>query len=260
MDSDKARSVSYQGYGGHVASRFAGYQNRLYLWILMAFCRFCNADDELGGCIRFPEQPLRLPRILSRHQARQPQCVQDLQPTCIFMNMRCSFYGNHLAMFSTWRLKTFSPPFALLWALMNEALVARALHAACRARSECRLSRAIFHSHRTNAPGSRSQSKRSGIELELRTLRDRAHRAIDPPTARAIVGYRATSSILVIHDPDLSERIDTVLQNSISICLPVHSIFVLRIVEKLSEFFNENWPSSRARRKNNQIKLLLVHV
>ena len=178
--------------------------------------------------------------------------------SCILMNMLCPFYGNHLAMFSTWRLKTFSPPFALLWALMNEALVARALHAACRARSECRLSRAIFHSHRTNAPGSRSQSKRSGIELELRTLRDRARRAIDPPTASAIVGYRATSSILVIHDPDLSERIDTVLQKSISICLPVHSIFVLRIVEKLSEFFNENWPSSRARRKNNQIELLLV--
>ena len=124
MDSDKAGSVSYQGYGGHVRSRLAGFHNRLYLWILMAFCRFCNADDELGGYNRFPEQSFRLPRILSRHQAQQPQCVQDLQPTCIFMNMRCSFYGNHLAMFSTWRLKTFSPPFALLWALINEALVA----------------------------------------------------------------------------------------------------------------------------------------
>ena len=66
------------------------------------------------------------------------------------------------------------------------------------------------------------------MELELRTLQDRARRAIDPPTARAIVGYRATSSILVIHDPDLSERIDP-LENSISICLLVHSIFVLRI-------------------------------
>ena len=90
------------------------------------------------------------------------------------------------------------------------------------------MSRAIFHSHRTNAPGSRSQSKRSGMELELRTLRDRARRAIDPPTARAIVGYRASSSILVIHDSDLSELIDS-LKNSISICLLVHSIFVLRI-------------------------------
>ena len=99
------------------------------------------------------------------------------------------------------------------------------------------------------------------MELELRTLRDQACRAIDPPTARAIVGYRASSSILVIDDSDLSELIDP-LENSImiSICLLVHSIFVLRIVEKLSEFFNENWPSSRARRKNNQIKLLLVHV
>ena len=92
------------------------------------------------------------------------------------------------------------------------------------------MSRAIFHSHRTNAPGSRSQSKRSVMELELRTLRDRARRAIDPPTARAIVGYRASSSILVIHDSDLSELIDP-LENSImiSICLLVHSIFVLRI-------------------------------
>ena len=113
-------------------------------------------------------------------------------------------------------------------ALINEALVARVLHAAFRARSECRLSRVIFHSHRTNAPGSRSQSKRSGMELELRTLRDRARRAIDPPTARAIVGYRASSSILVIDDSDLSELIDP-LENSISICLLVHSIFVLRI-------------------------------
>ena len=166
MDSDKARSVSYQGYGGHVASRFAGYQNRLYLWILMAFCRFCNADDELGGCIRFPEQPLRLPRILSRHQARQPQCVQDLQPTCIFMNMRCSFYGNHLAMFSTWRLKTFSPPFALLWALMNEALVARALHAACRARSFIPTERMLQdRARRANAQEWSSNCERSRIEL-----------------------------------------------------------------------------------------------
>jgi hypothetical protein len=66
------------------------------------------------------------------------------------------------------------------------------------------------------------------MELELRTLRDRARRAIDPPTARAIVGYRASSSILVIHDSDLSELIDP-LENSISICLLVHSIFVLRI-------------------------------
>ena len=66
------------------------------------------------------------------------------------------------------------------------------------------------------------------MELELRTLQDRACRAIDLPTARAIVGYRASSSILVIHDSDLSELIDP-LENSISICLLVHSIFVLRI-------------------------------
>ncbi len=122
---------------------------------------------------------------------------------CILKNMRCAFYGNHLAMFSTW---TFSP-LAPLWALINEALVARALHAACRARSECRLSRAIFHSHRTNAPGSRSQSRmlelaalpgRDRARIANR-LRDRASRAImiGPPTARAIVGYRASSSILV---------------------------------------------------------------
>ena len=52
---------------------------------------------------------------------------------CILMNMRSAFYVNQLAMFSTWRLKTFSP-FALLWALINEALVARVLHAAFRAR------------------------------------------------------------------------------------------------------------------------------
>jgi hypothetical protein len=25
----------------------------------------------------------------------------------ILMNMRCAFYGSHLAMFSTWKLKTF---------------------------------------------------------------------------------------------------------------------------------------------------------
>ena len=83
--------------------------------------------------------------------------------SCILMNMRCSFYGNHLATFFTWRFKTFSPLLALLWALINEALVSRVLHAAFRARSECRLSRAIFYCHRTNAPGSRSQSKRSGM-------------------------------------------------------------------------------------------------
>ncbi len=53
--------------------------------------------------------------------------------SCILMNILCAFYGNHLAMFSTWRLKTVSP-FALLWALINEALVARVLHAAFRAR------------------------------------------------------------------------------------------------------------------------------
>ena len=53
--------------------------------------------------------------------------------SCILMNMLCAFYGNHLAMFSTWRLKTFLP-FALLWALINEALVVRVLHAAFRAR------------------------------------------------------------------------------------------------------------------------------
>ncbi len=81
--------------------------------------------------------------------------------SCILMNMLYSFYGNHLAMFSAWRLKTFT----LLWALINEALVAHVLHAAFRARSEYCLSCAIFHSHRTNAPGSRSQSKRSWMEL-----------------------------------------------------------------------------------------------
>ncbi len=52
-------------------------------------------------------------------------------------------------------------------ALINEALVARVLHAAFRARSECSLSCTIFHSHRTNALGSCLQSKRSGMELEL---------------------------------------------------------------------------------------------
>ncbi len=65
------------------------------------------------------------------------------------------------------------------------------------------------------------------MELELLTLLDQASRAIDQPTASAIVGYRASSSILVIHDPYLSELIDP-LENSISICLLVHSIFVLR--------------------------------
>ncbi len=66
------------------------------------------------------------------------------------------------------------------------------------------------------------------MELELRMIQDRARRAIDPPTASTIVGYRASSSILGIHDSDLSELIDP-LENSISICLLVHSIFVLRI-------------------------------
>ncbi len=81
MDSDKAGSVSYKGYGGHVRSRLAGFQNLLFIKFYVdsdqAFCRFCNADDELGGCIRFTEKSLRLPRILSWHQARQPQCVQE---------------------------------------------------------------------------------------------------------------------------------------------------------------------------------------
>ena len=63
--------------------------------------------------------------------------------------------------------------------------------------------------------------------LELQTLQDRACSAIDPPTARAIVGYRASSSILVIDDSDLSELIDP-LENSISICLLVHNFFELR--------------------------------
>ncbi len=100
-------------------------------------------------------------------------------------------------------------------------LFARARNAACRARSFIPTERTLQdRASRANAPGWSSNRERSGIEL--------AERAIDPPTARAIVGYRASSRILVIHDPDLSKRIDP-LENSISICLLVQSIFVLRI-------------------------------
>jgi hypothetical protein len=83
MDSDKAGSVSYKGYGGHVRSRLAGFSNWLFIKFYVdsdrAFCRFRNADDELGGCIWFTEQSLRLPRISPLYQARQQQCLQDVQ-------------------------------------------------------------------------------------------------------------------------------------------------------------------------------------
>ncbi len=137
MDSDKAELVSYKGYGGHVWSRLAGFQTSFlsnFMWILIGpFASFAmlTANWEVAFSLQS-----NLFDFLTFHcsiKLGSSNLFKRYKVSCILMNMQCSFYGNHLAMFSTWRLKTFLP-FALLWALINESLVARVLHAAFRVR------------------------------------------------------------------------------------------------------------------------------
>ncbi len=135
MDSDKAGSLSCKGYGGHVQSRLAGFQNRLFIKFCVDLDRaFCNAGFAMlttNWEVEFGLQS-NLFDFLTFHRSIKLGCrnvFKMYKVSCILMNMRCTFHCNHLAMFFTWRLKIFSP-FALLWALINEALVARVLPAA----------------------------------------------------------------------------------------------------------------------------------